>query len=75
MTMNEDEQNQETTEQQKYEFTGETKPFFGRTLYRIRNLYTNELGEWIESEENLSQEGECWIPLSVMLPECTRMQE
>lgn len=44
----------------KYEFTGEEKEVFGRTLYRIRavrdfaNVHSGDVGGWIESEENLS---------------------
>lgn len=39
----------------------------GRTLYRIKalrdfgNVYEGDLGGWVESEENLSHEGNCWI--------------
>ena len=43
----------------KYEFTGETMEFDGHTLHGIRNINTNELGGWIESEKNLSQEDDC----------------
>ena len=50
----------------KYEFTGETKQWLGRTLHRIRavadfklaggiKVKAGELGGWIEEEENLSQ--------------------
>ena len=51
----------------KYELTDVTMKFEGRTLYRIRALRnfsdvdTGELGGWVESENNLSQEGDCWI--------------
>ena len=45
----------------KYEFTGETKHWSGRLLHRIRRIEDGELGGWIESEKNLSQEGECWV--------------
>lgn len=51
----------------KYEFTGETKELYGRTLNRIRaikdfgNVDKGELGGWIEKEENLSHEGNCWV--------------
>ena len=51
----------------KYELTDVTMKFEGRTLYRIRALRnfsdvdTGELGGWVESESNLSQEGDCWI--------------
>ena len=33
----------------------------GRTLYRIRRLSDGKIGGWIEKEENLSQEGECFV--------------
>jgi UDP-3-O-[3-hydroxymyristoyl] glucosamine N-acyltransferase len=51
----------------KYELTDETKEFEGKTLYRIRalidfgNIEAGDLGGWIEKEENLSHEGNCWI--------------
>lgn len=52
----------------KYEFTGETKEFGNYTLHRIRALVDienivkkGELGGWIEEEENLSHEGNCWV--------------
>ena len=47
-------------EQKRYEFTGETMDFFGRTLHRIRSLRAfsdinvGDIGGWIEKEENLS---------------------
>lgn len=33
----------------------------GTTLHRIRRLSDNKIGGWIEKEENLSQEGNCWV--------------
>ena len=51
----------------KYEFTGETKVWLGRTLHRIRALVAfgdvevGDLGGWIEKEENLAQEGNAWV--------------
>ncbi|ONI59092.1 hypothetical protein AYJ09_01545 [Candidatus Liberibacter solanacearum] len=51
----------------KYELTDETILFKGRTLHRIRALKdfgtvkAGDLGGFIESEENLSPDGECWI--------------
>ena len=51
----------------KYELTKETKKIDLRTLYRIRalknfgNVKEGDLGGWVEFEENLSQEGNCWI--------------
>lgn len=45
----------------KYEFTGETMNFNGHLLHRIRRLSDDKLGGWIEKEENLSQEGSCWV--------------
>ena len=45
----------------KYEFTGETKEFNGRILRRIRRIEDDLVGGWIESEENLSQGGNCFV--------------
>ena len=54
----------------KYEFTGETKEWFGVALHRIRALVeiaalgvsVGDLGGWIEKEENLSQvSGDAWV--------------
>lgn len=51
----------------KYEFTGETMEFEGHTLRRIQyirkfdGVYKDMLGGWIESEDNLSHEGNCRV--------------
>lgn len=51
----------------KYELTEETINFYNRTLYRIKALKAfndvkvGDLGGYVESEDNLSQEGNCWI--------------
>jgi len=53
----------------KYEFTGETKGWFGVTLKRIRlvvdiaalGLTAGTLGGWIESEKNLAVSGNAWV--------------
>lgn len=45
----------------KYDFTEDTMTHNGHLLHRIINLNTNELGGWIEKEENLSQDGSCWV--------------
>ena len=51
----------------KYEFTGETKEFCGRTLHRIRAIVdvayakAGDVGGWIESEANLSDVGNAWV--------------
>ncbi|MBR6133984.1 hypothetical protein IKQ38_00705 [Candidatus Saccharibacteria bacterium] len=53
----------------KYEFTGEQKHYDGITLNRIRALVNipkygvkaGDLGGWIQSENNLSQDGQCWV--------------
>lgn len=52
--------------QKKYEFTGETKQIWGGTIVRqIKRKPINKnddgIGGWIETEENLSHEGKCWI--------------
>src|SRR3990167_6548979 len=45
----------------KYNLTSNTKVVEGHTLYQIRHCETGELGGWIESEKNLSQEGNAWV--------------
>lgn len=51
----------------KYKLTDEKMEYYGRTLYRIQALKdfgdvkVNDLGGWIQSERNLSQEGNCWV--------------
>ena len=57
--------------EKKYELTQTTKNFVHMaqeiTLYQIRalksfeNIKKGELGGWVESEENLSQEGTSWV--------------
>ncbi|MFX4303029.1 hypothetical protein ACOJUR_12355 [Alicyclobacillus tolerans] len=53
--------------ERKYEFTGETKEFAGRTLHRIvavrdfGSVKKGTLGGWIEKEENLCHEADCWV--------------
>lgn len=64
-----------TTQTKKYEFTGETKKVGDITVRRIRLLVDIEheemsnrpkikagtVGGWIEREDNLSQEGRCFV--------------
>ena len=51
----------------KYILTDETLQFDGHTLYRIKavsqfgTVNCSDVGGYVESEENLSHEGECWI--------------
>ena len=53
----------------KYEFTGETKQWLGRTLHQIRavaaiasiGVSVGDVGGWIESEKNLSHGGNAWV--------------
>ena len=51
----------------KYEFTGETKNWIGRTFHRIRavrdfgDVKAGDLGGWIETESNLSNDGNAWV--------------
>ena len=51
----------------KYEFTGETKEFCGRTLHRIRavrdfgDVSAGEVGGWIEDGVNLSHYGDACV--------------
>ena len=54
-------------EKKKYELTNETIKLKDKVLYRIKALKdfstikSGDLGGWIEKEDNLSQEGDCWI--------------
>ncbi|KKK77985.1 hypothetical protein LCGC14_2848110 [marine sediment metagenome] len=45
----------------KYEFTGKTIRHYHYTLRQIRRISDGVVGGYIESEENLSQEGNCWV--------------
>lgn len=54
--------------EKKYEILKNTKVrFFGREIYRIRalkdfgNVKKGNIGGYVESKRNLSQEGDCWI--------------
>ena len=51
----------------KYEFTGETLEWCRRTLHQIKALRdfgdvkAGDIGGFIEKEENLSHDGNCWV--------------
>lgn len=45
----------------KYEFTDETLRVNNSFLHRIKRLSDGLLGGFIEKEENLSQDGNCWV--------------
>ncbi|WP_375618947.1 hypothetical protein [Bartonella sp. AC134YNZD] len=51
----------------KFALTNETRVFNNQTLYRIRALRdfddvkAGDLGDFIESENNLSHDGNCWV--------------
>lgn len=51
----------------KYRLTDETQEYNGNTLYRIQatknfsNVKAGDLGGWVESEDNLSHYGSCWV--------------
>ena len=53
--------------EKKYKLTEETINYCSRTLYRIEalkdfgNVKKGDKGGYVQSEENLSQEGDCWI--------------
>lgn len=62
----------------KYEIClSDTKEYLGRTLYRIQalkdfcnsniNVSKGDIGGWVESEDNLSQEGLCWVGRNAMV--------
>ena len=51
----------------KYKFTGKTKQYLNFRLHQIQALKNfgsvkeGDIGGWIEKEENLSHEGDCWV--------------
>lgn len=45
----------------KYEFTDERKTVNDHILHRIKRISDGQLGGFIEKEENLNQEGNCWV--------------
>ena len=53
--------------ERKYELTNESLEYKGHTLHRIKALCDSSeftkgsLGGWIESENNLSHDGKCWV--------------
>ena len=53
--------------EKKYKFTEETRIYNGRLLHRIvalrdfSNVIAGTKGGWIEKEDNLSHEGDCWV--------------
>ncbi len=64
----------------KYEITDITKRLrSGQILHRIRalrqigNIEAGVLGGWIESEANLSQDGDCWVYATAMVYDDARV--
>lgn len=59
----------------KYEFTGEVKNIDGKTLHRIRavrdipeyEIKSGDMGGWLETEKNLSQNGAAWVTDSAVV--------
>jgi carbonic anhydrase/acetyltransferase-like protein (isoleucine patch superfamily) len=47
--------------EKKYEFTGEILEHEGVTLKRIRRISDGLVGGWLQSEDNLSHEGGCFV--------------
>jgi len=62
-----DETKQADASTQKYEFTGETKDMHNCTFRQIRRISDGEVGGWIESEKNLSHEGDAWVSGNAMV--------
>lgn len=70
---------------EKYKITNETKLIDGHILHRIKALKkidiiesptvkNGELGGWVENENNLSQEGNCWIYKDAIVMENARLE-
>lgn len=53
--------------EKKYQLTNETRNYYGITLYRIQALKdfgdvkAGDKGGWVESKNNLSHYGDCWV--------------
>lgn len=64
----------------KYELTDETKVWEGRTLHRIRALrrfhdvHPGDVGGWIETNDNLSHDGRCWVYNEAMVAANARVE-
>lgn len=66
-----------STDDPKYEITANTMQVYeyrdDKVVYQIRalkdfgDIKTGDLGGWIESEENLSQSGNCWVADNAMV--------
>ena len=67
--------------EKKYELVkdGHSINAYGHTLYRIRalkdfaNVKKGDIGGYIEKEENLSQEGNCWVFGNAQVSDCARV--
>jgi len=45
----------------KYVITNEKREFCGRIVWRIQRISDGKLGGWIETDKNLSQDGDCFV--------------
>ncbi|WP_375620598.1 hypothetical protein [Bartonella sp. TS25HLJMH] len=67
--------------EKKYELTDETTEVDGKTLHRIRalrdfgNVEKGDLGGFIENEDNLSHEGDCWVGDDALVYEGARVYD
>lgn len=66
----------------KYELTDDTIQHEGSTLHRIRALIdipvikvsAGDLGGYVESEKNLSHEGNCWVDMNAVVKDRARVE-
>jgi carbonic anhydrase/acetyltransferase-like protein (isoleucine patch superfamily) len=65
----------------KYKLTNNTKKINGITLYQIQSLKdfadvkNGDLGGWIETEGNLSQEGNAWVSVDAVVSGNARVSD
>lgn len=65
----------------KYHLTEETKEMNGKLLHRIKaardfsDVEAGDLGGWVESENNLSHQGDCWVYDDAMVFDNARVTE
>lgn len=74
-----------STDDPKYEITANTMQVYeyrdDKVVYQIRalkdfgDIKTGDLGGWIESEENLSQSGNCWVADNAMVYDHAKVRD
>jgi hypothetical protein len=56
-----------------FDYNEETKLFRIKALRDFGNVKVGDIGGWIESEHNLSHEGDCWVSGNAQVSEDARV--